>query len=317
MNHILTLRLGLPLLLGVAFVSWLYAQQPKPPVLAPAAPTAAAPSADELQIRKAVVAFVELYNAHKVEPLVALFAADARMTLRDGTELNGRDAIKQSFEEAFATSPKGAVSVVVDSIRFLTPDVAVEEGTTSIFPDGDTLVARSRYTVVHVKKEGKWLMQSVRVVEQESLSAYGDLQPLEWLIGDWIDEGRSENVEATFRWDDNKSYLIEEFQVVRGGEVVLKGTQRIGWDPQKKQIRSWVFDSAGGFGEGYWTLGDNKWVIKATGVLADGSSASATRTLERPAADRVIWTSTDRVSDGETQPDLAVTMVRKPPKPAQ
>ena len=85
---------------------------------APNAPAVAAPAgaaADEEQIRKAVIAFVEQYNAHK---------PDARMVVRNGTEVNGRDAIKASFEEAFAASPKGMVSVVVESLRFLTPDVA-------------------------------------------------------------------------------------------------------------------------------------------------------------------------------------------------
>jgi conserved hypothetical protein len=286
------------------------AQQPKSP-----AKTEAALSPDEQIIRKAVVAFVEQYNAHSADGVTALFAPDARMIFRDGTEVNGRDEIKQSFEEAFKDSPKTAVSVVVDSIRFLTPDVAVEEGSTSMFPDGDTLTARSRYTVVHLKKNGKWLMQSVRVVEEESLSAYGELAPLEWLLGEWLDEGRTENVEATFRWDDNKSFLLEEFQVVRGGEVVMKGSQRIGWDPQTKQIRSWTFDSAGGFGDATWTQVGDKWVVKAKAVTADGTSASATRTLTRAASDRVIWTATDRLAGDEQLPDLAVTMVRKPPQP--
>jgi hypothetical protein len=175
-------------------------------------------------------------------------------------------------------------------------------------------VARSRYTVVHIKKQGAWLMQSVRTVEDESLSAYGDLQPLEWLLGEWIDEGRSEKVVAKFRWDDNKSFLLEEFEVIRGEEVVMKGTQRIGWDPQAKQIRSWTFDSAGGFGEAVWTPVGEKWVVKAKGVLADGSSASATRTLTRTAKERVVWSATDRIMAGEALPDLSVTMVRTPPK---
>jgi uncharacterized protein (TIGR02246 family) len=297
------------LVLLVASGAW--GQQPRP------AATANGPSPDEQQIRQAVVAFVEQFNAHKPDALAALFAPDARMVLRDGTEINGRDAIKQSFEAAFGESPKSAVSVVVDSLKFLTPDVAVEEGFTTAFPDGETLTARSRYTVVHLKKEGKWLMQSVRVVEEESLSAYGELQPLEWLLGEWIDEGRTENVEKTFRWDENKSFLLEEFQVVRGGEVVLKGTQRIGWDPQAKQIRSWTFDSAGGFGEATWTPVGDDWVVKAKAVTADGTSASATRTLTRAATDRVIWTATERLAGYDALPDLAVTMVRKPPKPQQ
>ncbi len=271
-------------------------------------------NADEEQIRTSVVAFVEQYNAHKPDALAALFAPDARMVFQDGSEVNGRDEIKATFDEAFFDSPKVAVSVVVDSINFLTPDVAVEEGSTSLFPDGETLTSLERYTVLHLKRNGRWLMQSVRVVEEESLSAYGQLQPLEWLVGEWIDEGRNEVVKAKFHWDENKSFLLEEFQVVREGSVVLKGTQRIGWDPQAKQVRSWIFDSAGGFGEAAWTPTDDGWIVKAKGVRSDGTSASATRTLSREDEDRVIWSATERIDNGEQLPDLAVTMVRKPPQ---
>jgi len=309
MNTLRRLRIAIFLLLGLASTFGALSQQPG------AAAEETALSSEERQIRQAVIAFVEEYNAHKAGDVAALFAEDARMVFRDGAEVNGRDAIKQSFEEHFRESPLAAISVVVDSIRLLTPDVAVEEGTTSLFPDGETLTSRGKYSVLHIKKSGRWLMQSSRTVEEESLSAYGDLQQLEWFVGEWIDEGRAEVVEAAFRWDENKSFLLEDFQVIREGNVVLKGTQRIGWDPQAKQIRSWIFDSAGGFGEALWVpIGDN-WVIKAKGVRADGASASATRTLTRVTGDRVIWTSTERFDGDDQLPDLAVTMVRKPPEP--
>jgi uncharacterized protein (TIGR02246 family) len=310
MVQIHILRFACFALIGLSAVADAFSQQSSP------GKPGAEPSADELQIQKAVIAFVEHYNDHQADKVAALFAPDARMVFRDGTEVNGTEEIKQSFAEAFSQSPKAAISVDVDSIRFLTPDVAVEEGVTSLFPDGETLTSRGRYTVLHVKKKGRWAMQSVRVVEEESISAYGELQPLEWLVGEWIDEGRDELVEAKFRWDENKSYLIEEFQIVQEGRVVLKGTQRIGWDPQTKQIRSWTFDDAGGFGETSWTpLGDT-WVCKVKGTDADGTSLSATRTLTRAAPDRVIWYATDRLAGDEQAPDLAITMVRKPPEPA-
>jgi len=272
-------------------------------------------SPDEQQIRQGVVAFVKEYNAHNADAVAALFASDARMVFADGSEVNGRDEIKQAFASEFADSPKVSCSVVVDGIRFLTPDVAVEEGSTTMFPDGETLTSRDRYTVLHLKKEGRWQMQSVRIVEEESLSSYGELAPLEWLVGEWIDEGRDEDVHVTFRWDENKSFLLEEFKVVSGGEVMLKGSQRIGWDPQAKQIRSWTFDSAGGFGEATWTAAGDDWIVKAKAVQPDGGNASATRRLSHVAQDRVIWTSTNRIIGDEELPDLAVTMVRKPPQP--
>lgn len=285
------------------------AQQPRSPSTGPAI------GADERQIRQGVVDFVEQYNAHKADAVVALFATDARMVFRDGTEVNGREEIQQSFEGAFRDYPKSAMSVVVDSIRFLTPDVAVEEGLTTMFPDGETLTSRGRYTVLHLRRDGRWQMQSVRVVEEDTLSPYGELAPLEWLVGEWIDEGRDENVQTKFRWDENKSFLLEEFQVVRQGEVVLQGSQRIGWDPQSKQVRSWTFDSAGGFGEANWTPAGDDWICLAKGVRPDGKSASATRRLTRAAQDRVIWTSTNRLLGDEELPNLAVTMVRKAPQP--
>jgi uncharacterized protein (TIGR02246 family) len=296
------------LLMLVAIGAAAIAQQGKAPA------DAKGPNRDEQQLRESVEAFVRLYNDHKADELAALFATDARMTYRDGTQVDGRDEIRESFEEAFRDSPKAAVSVVVDSIRFLTPDVAVEEGVTNTFPDGDTLTSQGRYTVLHLKKNGRWLMQAVRVEEEETLSPYDQLRRLEWLVGEWIDEGRDEVVEAKFVWDENKSFLLEEFQIISNGSVVLKGTQRIGWDPQTRQIRSWIFDSAGGFGEAAWTQVGDDWVCKAKGVRSDGSSASATRTLTRAATDRVIWTSTDRIDGGEQLPEIAVTMVRRPPQ---
>jgi uncharacterized protein (TIGR02246 family) len=308
MNRFASLILLLCVVVAGAFV---FAQQASTPAVSKGAIT------DEEQIRDSAVAFVEKYNAHKADEVAALFAPDSRMVFADGSEVNGRDELKQTFEEAFAENPKTAISLIVDSIRFLKPDVAVEEGTTNLFPDGETLTSQERYTVLHLKQNGRWLMQSVRIVEEESVSSYGELRPLEWLVGEWIDEGRGEVVEVNFRWDENKSFLLEEFQVVRDGGVVLKGTQRIGWDPQAKQIRSWIFDSAGGFGEAVWTPVEDDWVVKAKAVRSDGTSASATRRLMRADQDRVIWSATDRLDDNEQLPDLAVTMVRKPPQAEQ
>lgn len=88
--------------------------------------------------------------------------------------------------------------------------------------------------------------------------------------------------------------MIEAFQVVRDGEVLLKGMQRIGWDPQAKHVRSWVFDTAGGFGEGLWTPVGDAWVCKLTSTTPEGDSASATRTLAQATNDRIILQVTDR-----------------------
>ena len=278
------------------------------------APVTATP-ADEQQIRQAIIAFVENYNGRKLDALVAQFTADAVFILKDGSEFRGAAEIRKTFEDAFSDNVKAAISLTVDSIRFVTSDVAIEVGASTNFPDGATETSRSRYTVLHVKRDGKWLMNSARVEEEEVLSAYEQLRQLEWMVGDWIDEGRDEIVETTVQWADNKSFLLQEFQVIREAKVALKGSQRIGWDPQAKQIRSWVFDSAGGFGEASWTRVDDQWICKAKGVQMDGTSASATRILDQLSKDRMVWSSVDRLAGDQRLPDVEVIMVRKPPKP--
>ena len=96
----------------------------------------------------------------------------------------------------------------------------------------------------------------------------------------------------------------------------MSGSQLIGWDPRLKQIRSWVFDSDGGFSEALWSRDGDRWVIKSIGVVKDGRAASATNILTRVNRDTIRWTSVDRTIGSEVLPDAEeITLVRKPPQP--
>jgi uncharacterized protein (TIGR02246 family) len=276
---------------------------------------AADTTADEEAVRKAAVKFVEAYNAHDAQALSELFGPLARMEDEDGTLTEGREAIEAAYAEEFEVSPKAQISLAVDSLTFITPDVAVEEGAVEVYPDGETLTARSKYVAVHLKKDDAWRIISARTVARDVISNYDQLRDLEWLIGEWIDEGAESVVEFNSRWDDNKAYLLNDFQVIQDGAITTRGTQRIGWDPQSKTIRAWIFDSNGGFGEAQWTAGDGVWISKASGVSADGKSASATRVYTPVDRDHIIVSTRDRIVDGALQPDSEITLVRKAPAP--
>jgi len=45
---------------------------------------------------------------------------------------------------------------------------------------------------------------------------------------------------TTVRWIANKSFLQREYTTRKDGIIASSGTQIIGWDPQAKQVRSWV-----------------------------------------------------------------------------
>ena len=118
------------------------------------------------------------------------------------------------------------------------------------------------------------------------------------------------------RWEEGKKFLVRKYSLQADGEPDRSGTQWIGWDPQAKQIRSWVFDSEGDFGHGEWTRSDNAWIIKASGVTGDGLTTSSTEVIEPINKDSLKLRSTDRVVGTELLPDIEETvMVRKPPSP--
>src|SRR5208283_1196584 len=102
------------------------------------------------------------------------------------------------------------------------------------------------------------------------------LRDLAWLVGEWTNAGGASGISTTVAWTKNKSFLTYSFKVSVPGTKDLEGTQVIGWDPAAGTIRSWMFDSDAGFGEGKWTKKGNRWMIKFKQVLPDGRKAAAT-----------------------------------------
>ena len=274
-------------------------------------------SADEAAIRANIAQFVKAYNAGDAKAVAALFAADGQIVDKEGNESEGREAIAKAFSELFTATPKKQLEVFVDSIRFIGAELAVEVGSTKETPSPNEPPEYDRYTVLHVKRDGKWQMALARDEEGPPPTGHERLQPLAWLVGEWIDDGGSAVVRSSCRWSDDKNFLLQEFKLQISGRDAMNVSQRIGWDPLAKQIRAWVFDSEGGFGESLWTLDDNGWIIKATGVRPDGTTASATNVLIPTGTDGYVWRSTDRVVAGERQAPMEVKVVRKPPQPKE
>jgi uncharacterized protein (TIGR02246 family) len=272
-------------------------------------------SADEAALRANVARFVKAYNAGDAKGVAALFAPDGQTVDKEGNEAVGREAIAQTFAGLFAAAPQKRIEVFVDSIRFLGADLAVEVGTTKETSSPTEPPEYDRYTVVHVKRDGKWQMALARDEEGPAATVHEQLRPLAWLVGEWIDDDGSAVVRSSCRWSEDGNFLLQDFKLQLDGRDAMNVTQRIGWDPLAKRIHSWVFDSQGGYGEGLWAREGDAWIIKATGVRPDGTTASATNVLVRAGTDGYVCRSTDRIVADERQPAIEVKVVRKPPEP--
>lgn len=291
-------------------------KQPSAPATFLEAAPAAPLSADEAKIRKNVVAFLEAYNSSDAKAIANLFAADGEIVAEDGETQTGRAAIEEQFAGLFKQFPKTHMTAEVKSIRLVGPTVAIEEGSATTLHDTLMAAEHSRYEVIHVKQDGKWLMASARDLPDETASGEEELKQLEWLIGDWVDESPEALVVTNYHWTEGHHFIVGDFTTRVEGRPTMSGSQRIAWDPLTKKIHSWVFDTEGGFGEATWTRDENRWIIKASGVTNDGRAASATRILTRLHKHQMTWESRDREVDGEHQPNLGpFTIVRKPPAP--
>jgi uncharacterized protein (TIGR02246 family) len=273
---------------------------------------------DESQIRANVKAFVKAFNARDAKAVANLFAPEAQLIDEDGQTTQGREPIEKTFAGMFADSPQGKIRVDVSSIRFIGTALAVETGRAEVtLGPGDTPDA-TRYTAVHVKSPaGKWSMGFVRdMPDSEALTNYERLKPLEWMIGDWVDESPDSIVMTSCRWSDSKNFLLQDVHIRVRGRDAMHLTQRIGWDPLTKQIKAWVFDSEGGYGESFWTRDGERWISKATAVRRDGSTASLTNIFTPTDKDSYTWRSTDRIAAGKILPPVEVKVVRKAPEAA-
>jgi uncharacterized protein (TIGR02246 family) len=271
--------------------------------------------ADEAAIRANVQAFAAAYNGHNAKAIADLFAEQAKIVTEDGDVVDGRGEIQQVFDEIFADDPKTQIEVTVTAIRFIGADLAIETGSTKTTPAPGETPDYDRYTVLHIKRDGKWLMALARDTEGEPPTNHERLEEVAWLIGEWVDESPDSVVATTCRWSEDKNFILQDGIVQIAGNPAMKVSMRVGWDPLTKQIKSWVFDSEGGYGEGTWTRDGDRWVVKATGVRKDGTTASATTIYTPTGKESYIWQSTDRIAGGEMRPPLQVKVVRKPPQP--
>ena len=271
---------------------------------------------DEQAIRLAAAAFAKAYNAGDAHALAQLFAADGEVVSEEGQATGGRTAIEQVFAGIFKEHPQARMDLAIGSIRFIGPDLAVEDGMATVTHTPDEPAQRNPYSVTYARQDGKWLTASARDLPDDTPTPEEQLQQLQWMIGEWVDESPDALIATSYRWTDNQCYILSEFKVQVGGRPVMTGTQRIGWDPVAKKIRSWVFDSEGGFGEGIWTREGSHWIVKKTGVTRDGKVASATNIITRVSKDRMTWQQRDRIVGGEKTPDIAETPItRRPPTP--
>ena len=141
--------LAITCLCGVLTVASLSGQQP------------ANRSADEAAVREVVRKYVGARELRDAKAIEALFTADADQQTTSGEWRKGRAQIVPGTLESSRRNA-GTRAITVESVRFLTPDVALADGPYDIGAADGAGVRRMRTTIVLTRELGSWRIAAIR-----------------------------------------------------------------------------------------------------------------------------------------------------------
>jgi uncharacterized protein (TIGR02246 family) len=270
----------------------------------------------EQAIRTAAETYIKALEAGDISTLLDLWTPDGDVVDEFGNSTPAADMVRQAaaarVNAASQGQPLPKVEITNNRIRFITPDVAIEDGTAGTADSSSP--ALGRFTAIWVKQQDRWRLASLREVRIAPPVAQ-NLDDLAWMVGKWEGAAGDVKFHIDTHWNDRHTYLIRDLTVTVGDKTLVNGQQRIGIDPLDGQIKSWMHDTDGGHGEGTWTRHGNTWIVQATGVTADGRRTTGTNLYRQDGENGLIWKSIGATSGGQPVPDFEIKLVRSAAAP--
>jgi uncharacterized protein (TIGR02246 family) len=267
---------------------------------------------DQAAIKQAAAAYSAAFEKGDVDTLLSYWSPDAEYIDESGKLTQGSAAIGAMIRKNQESLKGCKLKLEGKGLRFVTPDVALVDGNATLAsPDGHEDV--TPFAAVWVKSAGKWRVRSLRDLGEDDVmqraTSADHLKQFEPLIGDWVSADKGKSVQLRCRWKLNKSFLLAEYTVKVGSQESTT-EQQLGWDPVNQQVRSWYFDSTGGFGEATCTQVGDTWVSEAIGVLPDGRIGTATNVLRMIDDKSFVFSARNRAVDGRPLADTETRFVR-------
>jgi uncharacterized protein (TIGR02246 family) len=267
--------------------------------------------ADKQAIDQLTKQMIEAYNKRDAVLVAANYTADAEHIRNDGEPIRGRAEIEKGYAEFFRTlKGKPTLEIHTDKLRFPSADTAFLEVTLRLKNEDNEAIGSSWRNTLLVREGGQWKVAMVNEWDRDT-GLDASLNELEWLIGTWHAASKDREVTLVYEWDLSKAFIRGQYTVKESDKVIESGRQMIGKDPAEGAIHSWVFQSDGGFGDGFWTRDGQKWTVGVSGVTPDGRELSATAVYLRIDADTFVWQAVEQTIDGEPVADTQPIKVTK------
>lgn len=255
---------------------------------------------DRDQIAGVMQSFVKSFEARDAKRLASLWTIEGEFENAAGVQVRGRVALEDAFAALIARAPEATAKLRGETVRFLSKDSAIAEGSVVIQRGPTEPTTDADYSALLVRDGGGWLLATM----SESSSGEAQIEDLAWLIGQSESTSdRGPGLSISYTWDPNKKFIHAKLQRTEQ-EMVIAATQMIGIHPATGQFRSWTFEADGGIGEAVWNRDGDSWVLDANITLADGMQISEANIFRKINDDTVTYQSVSRVFDGAPIPDL-------------
>lgn len=259
-------------------------------------------------VRAAAKKYLQAKARGDVETLKRMWTPEGEYIDVSGQRCRAWEVIAEQGGRPQAEVPDAAVPLPDSTLRFITRDVAVEDGTLDQAVAGHTV----RFTAIWVRRDGQWLLDSLRESLASLPSPHDHLQPLSWLLGEWVGTAEDATILVSSHWSEGGNFIVREFLIRSDEHEPVSGTQRIGWDATAGKIKSWAFDSQGGTGEGLWSADDEGWRVRSKEKTADGKEFTTTAVYRPVDENRFVWQVRTAQGDEEDLPPLRVEFRRAP-----
>jgi uncharacterized protein (TIGR02246 family) len=283
------------------------------PAAAGKAPAAA--SAEE-GVRQAITAYGRALAKGDLQAMAKFWTPEGNYVGPRGQPVKAREALEKlaELEKGGLNGAIPRLALETESLRMVTPEVALEDGVCQLAPEGEEPIFRGHYLAVWVKQQGSWLLSSLRESVAPPPPQAERLAALEWLVGEWEADDDGKTITVSAKWTANKVYLLCEIVIERDERVIHRITQRIACDPLTKRLKGWTFDADGGLGEGFWTQQGDTWVNQSSGVTRDGRTTRAKFVYSDITADSFLLRSLDAEVGSESKPEFELHFKRLPPE---
>jgi uncharacterized protein (TIGR02246 family) len=264
---------------------------------------------DRAALRKRTEEMLKAAGRADARELAGFWTETGEYMRGDDLTIRGRANIEKAYAEHFKAKKSGTVELHGESVRFLSDDTAIQEGTFLVKRPNPAEETRSRFSALLVRVKGQWYLGLLREWTEGPT-----LQEFAWLVGSWTSRTDDGEVKTVFEWTEDKTFLRGRFSI-KHKDHVATGFQILALDPATRTLRSWTFEAGGGLGQAAWARTEKGWIAKTTAVTPEGEKITATTELTPIDMNTFTWKSTDRTIGGEKVADVGpIKVAREEPR---